>query len=477
MIPDIFDSNIYESAVLVKLFFNEKLRDKYLLQLLPMAFSDKYKRLIIFAMQKMYIQKLTISLDNITLFIRNRNESLEDFIKRNNISGVTDDKISNILLDTSVDSSEKLFDEAIKILHHIAFSGFVDDSIEKMKYWNSYSGMYEHEILSRTKGIIELHKRFNIYKSSENKDQLLETQMLINSMEEYIPTSSQLLNSYIGGFTRGYVASIIAKSSHCKSSWTDFNSIHTIAADKVNKIAIITPEEAATARWRRIIAMLCHISTSDMRQKLVKITTEHIEIVRAKFENRYIIYDSVFAYKDIIDLQYSLDVDMIIVDHLQSIDYPGQGDHMHRMIGSIPGFVAHQKRIAKKKNIPIIDLSQVGDKEIQRSGRTNLAPRYYDAYGNSALYQASREFLALWYPVKDYEESPIMFGDTPPTINDFQIGVEKSSFSRVGKVPMKYYPDYSEFEDTGKMNKKMDYIPPKEVPLEQIDMFKKGRKK
>lgn len=212
--------------------------------------------------------------------------------------------------------------------------------------------------------------------------------------------------------------------------------------------------------------MICKLPTSGMRLKTVKITDMHLGIVKEKLNNRLVIHDDVFKMKDIVELIDAMKVDMIYVDHLNGIDYPGSGTYMERMIGNIPGLVDAQKRIAKTKHIPIINLSQVNDKDIQRSDRLMKAPRYWDVYGSSVLYQASREFIALWYPYKDQEDNPIMPETGAPSINDIRIHVEKSSFSKVGRMSLHFDPDYNLFSDVQKDVKKMEkgnFIPPQET--------------
>jgi replicative DNA helicase len=164
------------------------------------------------------------------------------------------------------------------------------------------------------------------------------------------------------------------------------------------------------------------------------------------------------------------DGEQIYVDHLQSIEYPGRANPLMNMIGEIPGLILFEERIAKQKNISIINLSQVGDKEIARSERFSKRPRYHDAYGSSVLYQKAREFLAVYYPYKDYDENPQTFYGNAPTINDYEVGIEKSSFSALGIIHLNFDYEYSKFSDktVGKAKLKTDFVAPDE---RQIDAF------
>jgi len=467
--------DVLERTFLVRLFHNEKVREQYTDDLLPQIFFNPVVRLGVFVIKKLVENNMRITAENVAMMANSPNEDIKIFKRKFSLSKVRSDEITDIIYDVALDSSDKMTGMVYDMLLSAAFNRFVKEAISDIEYWNSYGfEEYQPKIIARCKGVISVN---NILHGRKNGkvDQLGDTMELINSDEEYISTSSTVLNSYIGGFTRGYVGAIIAKSSHCKSTWIDYNSVHTLLAGKVDRIDIITPEESAATRWRRVIAMIAKIPTSAMRQKTVKINQAHIDKVRELLGNRLFIHDDVFKYKDIIDLMSSLSTTgMIVLDHLQSIDYPGTGGAMQRMISNIPGIIEAEKRIAKHRYIPIINLSQVNDKVIQGSDRLMKAPRYWDAYGSSVLYQASREYLAFWYPYKDYEDSPISFADKPPSINDIQLAIEKSSFSRVARFMIGYDPERAMFYDTQKQLKrleKMDFSPPIEKEITQLGLF------
>ena len=460
-----------------KLFHNPILQDKHLRNLLPGVFFNIKRRLIVYIMQRLKDAVTDVTRDNILMWFTKKDDHLLVFLKKNNINELTDEDLELYLYDPSVDTSDRMADFAFDELYKVAFTRFVEDRLGEVKYINSYgrkSG--QTMILSNAKAIIKMHDI--LYNHSIGKrDQLQEAMDMVNSNDEYIQTCLSSLNSYIGGFSRGYVGSIIAKSSHCKSTFADYNSVHTLVKQRANEITIITPEESAATRWRRIIAMITKTSTTQMRQKNVKITNEHIETVKKALGNRLKIIDSAHKYKDVVDAMEASKSDMIVVDHVNAIDYPGVGDFMSRMIGGIPGLINTQKVIAKQKHMAIINLSQVNDKDIQRSDRLSKAPRYWDAYGSSVLYQAAREYLALWYPYKEFDDNPMMFGNRPPSPNDVQIAIEKSSFSAINKFNVIYEPDFATFRDNPnvmtKVNSNSNYIAPSEkATYEQQNLFK-----
>jgi len=458
-------SDIFERAYLVKLFHNQSLRDKYLPETLPQVFLDRKRRLLVYLMRTLHDNSESITVDNMLMVQSRTSERLDAFMKTHKVAKLSEGEIIDILYDPTVDAREVFFDNCKDEILKASFTRFVDDLTSDIKYYNDMNNSKYHSyILSRAKALQKIHTI--IYDRMGNKrDVYAETMEKINNPNEYIPTSSRVLNSFIGGFTRGYVATIFAKSSHGKSSWADYNILHNILANKVASVGKITPEEDASTQMTRYVAMICKLPTSGMRLKTVQATAMHMEVVKSKLDGRLIIRDDVFKMKDIIELTESMKTDMIYLDHVNKIDYPGRGTHMERMIGNISELVNAQSRVAKTKRISIVNLSQVNDKEIQRSDRMIKAPRYWDLYGSSVLYQASREMIALWYPYKDQEDNPIMSEGAPPSMNDIRIHIEKSSFSKVGRMQLRFEPDFNLFTDTDKDTKKMEkgnFLPPQE---------------
>ena len=467
---------IYEKVYIVKIFHNTQLQPD-LEMISPSIFTDGKRRLVVYIMKRLYASKHIINVDNMMIYSSRPDDHYLSFIRKTfkcNFGEekkylLTIDDLNDLLYDPLADSSDSLFSMVKEELHILAFARFVAQQIDEIKYDISYHNKDNHsDILARTKGIQTFHKLLFTNETTK-RNQLEETKARINSHEEYISTSSQLLNSQIGGFTRGFVDAIIGKSSHGKSTWSDYNIVHTLRANKVNKIVKITPEEPADFTWRRVISMICKVPTTGMRNKLVKITDAHIKKVDELLSKRLKIYDSIYKLKDIKEIIRVADCNQIYVDHLQSIEYPGRGAPLTNMIGEIPGLILFQERIAKQKNISIVNLSQVGDKEIARSERFSKRPRYHDAYGSSILYQKAREFLAVYYPYKDYDENPNSFYGNVPTHTDYEIGIEKSSFSGIGIVHLNFDYEYSTFTDKQKNNKNnSDFIAPNE---NQLDAF------
>ena len=456
-------NDIYEKNFLIKLFHNKSLQQTHLDGITPAIFADKTRRLICYLMKRLKAVDKEISVNNMFLFVCNPDEHLLAFQRKNKIEMPTEEMITDILYEVGTDASDAYFDVIYKNLLEMSFYRFVDKAGDEIKLQNTFPKENSiSAICGNAKAILTVHKI--LFDGKEYKrDQLQETLEKVNSKDEYITTSSAHLNSMIGGFTRGYVDAIIGKSGHGKSSWVDFNILHTLMANKAKKIVKITPEEDAATQWRRYLAMICKISTTIMRQKGIIITKDHLDAIKKAVGDRLAIYDKTNRMKDILEIQRVAECDQLYLDHLQKVVYPGTKDPMGNMIGNIPGLVGAQEQLAKQKNMSIINLSQVGDKEIARSQRMSKRPRYHDAFGSSTLYQTAREFLAIYYPIKDKDEEPDNFiGEVG--LNTFEVYVEKSSYSIIGKIKMNFDYEFNRFADVGEL-KKTDFISKKEQEL------------
>ena len=456
----------------MKLFQNENVRQKYLEDIVPQIFLDKKRRLVCYVMKELKRTNEMITPETVIMKIKSPDMVINNFKTKHFITDFNTDEIFDMAYDETVNSLDALIDVTYKQLLSSAFTRFVSDALFDMEEANRQYN--QSRVIAKAKGIIRVNEIiYNRIINTGKVDQIQSTRDFINNPDEFIRTHSQVLNTIMGGFTKGYVDSIGAKSGHTKSSWTDANVLQNLLTGKANQITIISPEESAELRWRRMFASVCGIPISQMRQKSAEITEKHVKTIREKLENKLIIIDGIYSYDEVIRAMQDSVSDMIYIDHINSIIYPGRGTSMENMIGGIPGLVNIQKRIAKEKHISIVNLSQVNDKQIQRSDRLIKAPRYWDMYGSSALYHAARELLMIWYPIKDYESMETVQLRNPPTVNDIEIRVEKSSFSSTGLAYLNFNPELNKFTDKNphKYLSKQNYIAPEEKGVDQMELL------
>ena len=444
--------NIEKYIVSLMIFDKEK-REKFIEKLLPNIFYQSENRFLIFLIRKMHKEKIPVSIENIVLLCLSPSPDILSFLKKNGLTTPNNPyaMVTNIIsyYESSDIISDAMVNKAIELLYEMAFKRYVNTKIEEISGIINYEPkISKHQIMTRLEGINRMYK---ILFENDNIDesinlQLNESMDMINNPDEYIPTFSENINRLIGGFTRKSISTIIGKSGHNKTTFSLFNALYTIRQGYANSVVFISTEEDAPFYWRRIFAMILDVDLEEMRKKEVVITKEHLNTVKSVVGNKIKIVTNIIKYKDIVDALYGYQDDVIYIDHLQNIIYPGNGTFLTNMIGGIPALISIEKQVAKLNNNVIVNLSQVNDKEIQTNTiRKNKSPRYYDAYASSSMYQGSREFLSIWYPIKDIDEySEDDFIYTP---TDVIVSVEKSNFTRTGRVRLKYIPAKCYFED------------------------------
>src|ERR1035437_8850243 len=255
------NSQIYERHMVCKLFQNKKIQDENLDFILPGIFVDGNKRYIVYMMKRLKDKKMAITVDNMVIMQANPDENLLAFRKKHSVGKLDEGDICNIVNDVEIDAQCEgdTFEIIKKEMLLMSFARFIEDIIPEVKYYNGYlTEQSQYAVLSKLKAGTKLYDILHSRMESK-KDILVSAKDYINSDDEYIRTSSHALNSFIGGFSRGYVNTIIAKSSHCKSSWTDYNIADSILKGKVGKVVKITPEEDSDVQIRRFIAMICKI--------------------------------------------------------------------------------------------------------------------------------------------------------------------------------------------------------------------------
>src|SRR5690606_23812311 len=174
-------------------------------------------------MKRLKDQKKEINVNSIMLFASDPDDDMNLFKRRHFTGELRDEDVEDNLYPDSVSHDESMFEKAYKCLIGDAFARMVENRVSEIQYYNQYNDeIYHSNILDNAKQIIRAHDAmYSNGKSS--RDYLAEAQELVNSEDEYISTSSRVLNSYIGGISRRFVTPVIGKASHCKSSWVDFN--------------------------------------------------------------------------------------------------------------------------------------------------------------------------------------------------------------------------------------------------------------
>lgn len=439
-------SEIYEKAVLIKLFHNPELQDKYLSDLILGLFYDRDRRLIAHIMKELQKIKVKISVENIIIA---QNQSLiKSFAYKHKITlPLSEGKVYDELHDTSVDGSINLFEDAYHNLHDEAFAYYIENSIADFSYDLGYKN--RSGIMAKVKAIQKVHDIIFASKVKQRVNQIDNAYTEVNKGSGYLRMSSKKITSLVGGWSKGFVGSAIGRPSHNKSTWFTWDSVWQVNHNNLSEVHVIGSEETPTAFWRRIFGIELNVPIRAMIEGDIVLSQEDLKRVKEKYDSK-IIFHPLRYLDDITDLMNSLNgVPYIWLDHINSVIYPKEN-----MYEGIRILVNRQKEwLDRNPRSVIVDLSQVNTKKMKQSGR--LFPHKEDAYMSSILEQASREFLSFYYPYKDSidpEVSSHFRGKGHLCKQDLiQVSIEKSSYGDVGITDLSYEYKYGRFADDTKL--------------------------
>lgn len=430
-----------ESIIIKKLYHNKVLRDNWLHIIKPVLFAKSITKVQFAIIKEMHLAgAITMDFKSLKLFT----ETNPKLIKLLSDNKLTSDMLSPGMFNTatSVIKSADMFEMFYKTLCDDAYKRFINNMTAKIK-----EVTHKGDLLKARDIIEATAKGYGlIYNEKKNTNKKLSDSIKhINSSNKLIKTFSNDLNKLIGGFTRGYPVSIIGRSGHCKSTMFTFDITDGILSGRIKSADIISCEESASSIWQRIISNILNMDLEDIRKGIIEITEDDVAEVEKLLDGRLNIYDSYTSYDEVIELLHSLSSEVILIDHINSINYPGGSDAVKNMAGGIPNLI-NQEKIWLKKNSDsiVINFSQVGEKDMMKRGKK--FPSYSDAYCSSVLHQASREFLSVYYPCRDNVE--LSEENEPRDL--VRVSVEKNSFGITGIVNVKYEREYARFKNINK---------------------------
>lgn len=460
------NGNVYEENAIVKLFHNKELQKKYLPDMLTGIFTNFDIRKIAFLMVLLYQGKKDITLQNLVMmqsnvkfkaFASKANGAKTDY---GNKDVLTEGDIADIVMDISIDSTTEFFDECYKQLHDICFANYVTITNQDFKYEVGYNN--PAGIISKAKGIIQIHNALYKVKSKNRVNQIDEAFTKINASSAYLKTSSTRLNFLMGGWSKAYAAAAIGRPSHNKSTWFTFETLYQINVNKLDHVDIIGAEETVEGFWRRVFAIEFGIPVKEMAEGVRRITPEELVLVKRKYDGK-IRFHHMRDYFEIASLFDVLKSPFIWIDHVNAIAYPGGDDYK-----GIKKLIDMEKEwLASNKESVIVNLSQVNTKNMKYQKR--LFPSKEDAYMSSVLEQACREFISFYYPYKDFidpEFQKQFAGKPAPAPELAQIRVEKNSLGDIGTLDFVYEHLIARFSDAPERKNL------REVITDEPDLFK-----
>lgn len=279
---------------------------------------------------------------------------------------------------------------------------------------------------------------------------------VINSPDEYIPSSFAKLRNLVGGYSRKALSSIGGKSGHNKTTFSLCELIEQIKLGLVNKAVFISVDEPGEMIARRVIAKEMNISTKKMRNKEVKLNKEEVlNGVSKMFENKLIIIDNLRTPEEIQQAILDYKPDRTIVDHIQELNFKdNDGISESGITYSLKLF----KDAAFRTGGNVLVLSQVRDKVIDERF-TDKIPRPHDFYYASTMRQKCREQMVVYWKYKDSQEEVDMYM--------FDLIVWKSSYSETGRIRFIIDPEHANFVESGSFKKHI------QQPESEDDIWKK----
>ena len=450
------ENTIYEESVIVKLFHNVNLQKMYLPDLLYGIFI-KHK-LLAYIMKNLFDKGIEITLENI--YLVQNSKKVKRYAYKNNIELYTRKELEDLLINNyQSNTSDSLFEEAYNVLHDNSFFRYIEKAKEDFTYEIAYSNV--GAILSRARAIIKLYNILYGRKIKQRKDTLLEAVTAINEKQSFVPTFSNALNNIIGGFSKGFVASIIARPSHGKSTIMTWTAIHGLMNKILDRIDIISGEEISDVFWRRVISAYFKIPSSSLRLGTYTVTESQYKELKEFVDGR-LFFHPVTTLNDTVRVINTIkDSSMIWVDHINAIAYPNRDD-----VNGIKSLVSSQKEyLSYNSNTVIVNLSQVNTKTMKFKGR--LFPTKEDAFNSSALEQASREFLSIYYPYLDSIDPELKANfrrgakkKDAVSINKVLVSIEKTSFGGKGIIELDFQNEIGRYKDVKKKQTSTNVILP-----------------
>lgn len=463
---------VFQKGVLIKLFYNKELQNKYLEDMLPLLFTEK-RKVIAFIMKELHNTQVEITIENILLAQQKVN--VKNFINKVKQTKLTKEELHELFDSNVTSKSPALFKEAYETLHDETFYEFTERYGKEFTYDLAYSNRYA--ILARARAIIKVYDILYRNKFKNREDGIKQAVAFMRAKKTYLPTFSVHYNSRVGGFSRGFAATVMGKPSHTKSTLMTFESLYLIDKELVSgKIAVLSAEEPEEIFWRRALSAEYKIPMHMLRSGEYEISDHQVERMVNKYKDKLNFFP-VNTLNATVDTLFTLkDYELIWLDHVNALTYP-KGD-MNQGIGTL---VSREKEyLSLNKETAIVNLSQVNTKRMLSVGR--LVAQKEDAFGSSYLEQAAREMITVYYPYVDATSEGIegifrksKYAKWTPTQlrTTVEMHVQKNSFGDKPTIALRYFEEMGRFEDTDKLPKGTNVILPEpDKGASTLDMFK-----
>lgn len=247
-------------------------------------------------------------------------------------------------------------------------------------------------LLKQMESLMLIRRRLLVKKSSFNE--LLESTVeRVNTEGDLVHTCFDFIEKRTNGLTRKAMSSILAMPGHLKSTFLDALMIGTVRLPYNYRGLVISLEDAAEERIKRMAANILGLSLRAMRFKELKLNYQEIKAAFDLFSDRLTVLDprTITKPEEAVVAINDVKPDFVIVDHIQNFDI---ADMVQGLIRA-----ARQLEVAAIRNdCHVMIASQVKDKEVAL--REIKKPTVHDAQWTSTLHQKSAEMFGAFYQYK-----------------------------------------------------------------------------
>lgn len=275
-----------------------------------------------------------------------------------------------------------------------------------------------------------------------------------------IPTGYPSLDELIGGFRKGEMVVIGARTSHGKTALTvpmffgiaDHLRERVEAGDHPGRVVMFNPEMRPEQLFLRYVSARTRVPLR--RVEWGELESEERESWRLSVESmgRFDGYVSIFAGKSIeiddllgavYDTKRRARIELVLVDYLNRI--VGNGSTPYQQATDISRKL---KDLANDLDVPVVVLSQTSRPQTKklRTGtddKQEAPPTMHELRDSGNLEQDADTVMMLYNPPDPLSYRP----DRPSTLF-----VEKQRNGPVGKIALRYYPQATLFEDMGRID-------------------------
>lgn len=279
------------------------------------------------------------------------------------------------------------------------------------------------------------------------REGIMEALARMESKERDVEVGFRLLDWHTQGFGKGDLVIVAARPSMGKTALAMQFAVN-VARQRKGPVAVFSLEMTTEAICRRMMFTEACVDSTTFRQ-----STENIDELRRLTEtvgmlNQLPLYITSHA-STVAQVRGQVrrlakktgePVRMVVIDYLGKMRGTGRTDNRVHEIGQITGGL---KAMALEFECPVILLCQLS-RAVE--SRPNKTPMLSDLRDSGEIEQDADTVLMLYRP--EYYHGPTRDGKSVEGMAEIHITKQRNG--KTGMVPMRFYPEYTRFEDIPK---------------------------